>query len=335
MRAAILRTAGQPLVLDTVPDPEPGPGEVVLRIVRCGICATDLQMAGEGAFAAPAGFILGHERGAEVVALGKGVEHLKIGDAVVPHNSRGCGKCADCLAGIPFFCAQAQMNMAGFAHYMACPEQVCAKIPGGLSLDDAALVEPLAVGLHATELVAAPTGARIAILGAGPMGLAALHWARRTGAGRVAMVATSRRREGVARGMGAEAFLTTGDDLTAELAEALGGAPDAVYECTGKPGTIAQAVDLVRARGTVMVVGMCTHHDPWIPAMAMLKELRIQFAVGTSLRQFRTVADSLAAGHVEPRLMVTDTIRLDALPERFEAMRQGAVDGKVLVDPWG
>jgi (R,R)-butanediol dehydrogenase/meso-butanediol dehydrogenase/diacetyl reductase len=252
----------------------------------------------------------------------------------VPHNSRGCGRCAECLAGTPFFCARSEMNMAGFAQYMACGEAFCAKLPVSLPLDDAALVEPLAVGLHAVELSAMPVGARVAVLGAGPMGLAAMFWARRAGAGRIVAIATSRQREAIARGMGADAFLTLGDDLASEVTEALGGAADLVIECAGVPGAIARAVELVRPRGTVTVVGMCSHVDSWTPAFGMLKEVRIQFAVGTSLAQFLTVADALSAGHVEPRLMVTDTVPLAGLPQAFEALRGNSAQCKVLVDPW-
>lgn len=334
MLAAVFNRPGEPLKLRDLPDPEPGPGEVALRIHHCGICATDLHMTEDHAFAAPSGFVLGHERGAEVVALGKGVELLRIGDHVVPHSAGGCGRCAECLAGTPFFCAQMQMNMAGFAQYMACHETFCAKLPQTLPLDDAALVEPLAVGLHAVELTHLPMGARVAVLGAGPMGLAAMYWARRAGAGRIAAIARSRRREAIARGMGADGFLTSGDELAGEVAEALGGLPDAVIECTGVPGAIAWAVDLVKPRGTVTVVGMCTHVDHWTPAIGMLKEVRIQFAVGTSLAQFLTVADTLSSGHVEPRLMVTDRVSLGELPQTFEALRSNSVQCKVLVDPW-
>jgi (R,R)-butanediol dehydrogenase/meso-butanediol dehydrogenase/diacetyl reductase len=154
------------------------------------------------------------------------------------------------------------------------------------------------------------------------------------GAGKIAVVARSRLREAIARGIGADSFLTSGDDLPGELAEVLGGSPDVVLECTGMPGTIAQGVELVRPRGTVTVVGMCSHADPWVPAGAMLKEIRIQFVVGTSLGQFLKVADVLSAGHVEPRLMVTDTISLEELPQTFEALRTSSAQCKVLVDPW-
>jgi (R,R)-butanediol dehydrogenase/meso-butanediol dehydrogenase/diacetyl reductase len=325
---------GKPLEIRQLPDPEPGPRQLLLRIVRCGICATDLLMSGDNAFTVPPGYVLGHERGAEVIAVGKEVERFKVGDHVVPHNTRGCGTCDDCRKGTPFFCKAMEMNMAGFAQCMVCDERFCAKVPHALSLADAALVEPLAVGLHACQLTGDLKGRRIAVLGAGPMGLGTIFWARQAGAGRIATIATSRQREAIALGMGSDAFLTNGADLAGELTEALGGQADVVFECTGAPGTIAQGADLVKARGTVTVLGMCAHVDSWTPAWPMLKELRIQFGVGTSLAQFGQVAEALSAGHVEPRLMVTDTVSMEQLPASFEALKQPSHHCKVMLDPW-
>ncbi len=334
MLAAVFKGPGKPLEIEHLPDPEPGPGQVLLKIVRCGICATDILMSGDNAFTVPNGYVLGHERGAEVIAVGKGVERFKVGDHVVPHNTRGCGTCDDCRAGTPFFCKTMEMNMAGFAQYMVCDERFCARVPHHLSLADAALVEPLAVGLHACQLTGDLKGKKVVVLGAGPMGLAAIFWARQAGADRIATVATSRQREAIALGIGSDSFAINGPDLAGELAQALGGQADVVFEATGAPGTIAQSADLVRARGTVTVIGMCAHVDSWTPAWPMLKELRIQFGVGTSLAQFEQVAETLSAGHVEPRLMITDTVSMEQLPQAFEALKGPSAQCKVMLDPW-
>src|SRR5690606_7425651 len=133
----------------------------------CGICATDLHLTAPG-FAAPPGFIAGHERGAIVEAVGPNVERLKIGDHVVPHSARGCGRCDKCTAGTPFLCSQMAMNMGGFAQYMTCPEHVCVRVPMSRSLADAALVEPLAVGLLGVQRNPLAVGAKVAVLGTGP-----------------------------------------------------------------------------------------------------------------------------------------------------------------------
>jgi (R,R)-butanediol dehydrogenase/meso-butanediol dehydrogenase/diacetyl reductase len=285
-------------------------------------------------FAALSGFIAGHERGAIVEAIGPGVERLRPGDHVVPHSAKGCGRCDKCTGGQPFLCLSMSMNMGGFAQYMVCPENVCVKMPATMPHADAALVEPLAVGLLGVQRNPFPIGAQIAVLGTGPVGLAAIFFARRAGAGKIVAIAPSRSKEAIALAMGADHFLTLGDDTAAEVAEILSGPPDCVMECAGAPGAIERCVEMVRPQGSVTVYGLCTHADTWHPASALLKEVKLQFVVSTSLQQFRIAADLLNAGSVEPRAMVTDTISLQSLPEVFEAMRTDNRHCKVLVDPW-
>lgn len=334
MRAAVFQAPGQPLELRDVPDPEPGEGEVLLRVERCGICGTDLHMTEDHGGMAPSGFILGHERSAEVVALGKGVERLRIGDHVVPHPARGCGKCADCRAGSPYFCEQgAQLCFGGFAEYMIATDANCAILPATLSLADAAIIEPLAVGLLGIQRNPFPPGARLLVLGAGPIGIAATFWAKRAGAGKVAAVATSRTREPIARAVGVDAFFTIGESLADDLHAFFGGAPDVVIECAGVPGALANAIALVKPRGSVTVLGICEHADTWVPAQAILKEVKLQFAVGTHLSMFRHAADILDQGIVSPLAMVTDVVSFQQLPEIFEALKNRSSQCKVLLNP--
>lgn len=334
MKAAVFMGAGKALEIQTLPDPEPGPGEVVLKVEYCGICGTDLHFTEAHDHSYPIGFIAGHESGATVIEIGAGVDHLKVGDHVVPHPNRGCGRCADCLNGKPYWCAQMGYNMGGYAQYMLSSASSCAILPKSLSLADAALVEPLSVGLLGVEIAAPFAGAKVAVLGAGPIGLAAIYWARRLGAGRLVAGAGTRRRADMAMAMGADNFFAMGEDFTQNVIEDLGGQPDLVIECIGVPGMIDRSCGLVKPRGTVSVLGLCMSADPVALSVPLLKELKLQFAVGTSLHQFSTCADVLDAGHVEPRAMVTDTVSLDDMPAMFEALRERSSQCKVLVKPW-
>jgi (R,R)-butanediol dehydrogenase/meso-butanediol dehydrogenase/diacetyl reductase len=106
-----------------------------------------------------------------------------------------------------------------------------------------------------------------------------------------------------------------------------------IVECAGAGGTLAKAIELVKPRGTVVVIGLCLHSDTYAPAPALLKEVRIQFAIGTSKLQFETAAGMLASGAVTAKAMVTQTIGLDALPQEFEALRGASTQCKVLVAP--
>lgn len=113
----------------------------------------------------------------------------------------------------------------------------------------------------------------------------------------------------------------------------LGGGRNVVVECVGAPGLIAKAIDVVKTQGTVVVLGLCMHAESFVPAFALFKEIRLQFAIGTQARQFRAAIDVLAADAVKPRAMVSDTISLDALPTAFEALRHRTDQCKVLVAP--
>jgi threonine dehydrogenase-like Zn-dependent dehydrogenase len=242
MRAAVFVGTGKPLEIQELPDPTPGPGEVVLKVDYCGICGSDLSYTNGSAFSYPIDFVAGHETGAMVVAVGSGVETLKIGDHVSPYPNRGCGTCVDCLEGRPYFCGQMSMNMGGFGQYMVSPAIACAKLPQTLSLADAALIEPLAVGLLGVEAAYPIAGSNVVVLGVGPIGLAATYWATRLGANRVVTAAKTRRRADIAVAMGANDFHTMDNDFVGSVIEELGGPPDVVIEAVGALGTLNEGL---------------------------------------------------------------------------------------------
>jgi 2-desacetyl-2-hydroxyethyl bacteriochlorophyllide A dehydrogenase len=338
MRAAIFRGVGLPLAIENLPDPTPGKGEVVMKVGRCGVCGSDLHMTDGHSpmFSYPVGSQMGHEFAGEVVAVGADVTRLKIGDRITAMPFHGCGKCLTCLAGKPNFCAEFKGNAPGFAEYALTTERVAVKLPSTLGMDDGALIEPLAVGMHGVALAKMEPGAKVLVIGAGPIGLAAVFWARQLGAGQIAVTASSRRRESMALQMGANHFVMpeNGQSLAEASAAALGGAPDVVFECVGKNDLIAESVNCVRPAGCVVVLGFCTVPDSFIPALAVWKEVRMQFAVTYSLGEFEHVARTLDAGHVEPRAMITDTVSLDQLPAAFEALRERSNQCKVMLNPW-
>jgi (R,R)-butanediol dehydrogenase/meso-butanediol dehydrogenase/diacetyl reductase len=337
MQAAVFKGVGLPLSIETRPDPIPAEGELILRVGRCGICGTDLAMTDGSSQTFPIDTILGHEFSGEVVAIGAGVERFKVGDRATALPFTGCGKCATCLAGRPNFCAHFRGMIGGFAEFVATTERVAVKLPNSVSLADGALVEPLAVSLHGVALAQIAPGARVLVIGAGPIGLGAVFWARKLGAGPIAVTASSRRGEARSIEIGADAFVLPEkiEDLPQVAAAALGGMPDVVIEAVGKKDLIARAVDCVRPAGTVVVLGFCSVPDSFIPAIAVWKEVKLQFSMTYSIQEFENVARVLDSGAVEPRVMVSDTICLGALPDMLESMRHRTHQCKVLVDPWG
>jgi (R,R)-butanediol dehydrogenase/meso-butanediol dehydrogenase/diacetyl reductase len=236
--------------------------------------------------------------------------------------------------GEPAWCAERQIDGGGYGQYTVTGERQCLKLPSTISLEDGALVEPMAVGLHGVAVSGFQPGERVLVIGVGPIGLASIFWARRHGAGPIVATAKSRRREALAMEMGASAFVPPADDLGAEVNKALGGPPDVIFECVGAPGILAQAIGMVRPRGTVVLMGLCWGLDSLVPAITVAKEVRIQPAAFYSKREFQVSIDAFEADNVEPRSMITDRISLAQLPDAFEALRQRTTQCKVMVDSW-
>lgn len=334
MKSAIFVGAGQPLSIEDRPIPRPGPDRALIRVHRCGICGSDLHMTSGSAFDVPCGTALGHEYAGEVVEVGPGVTEVKVGDRVTALPMAGCGECPACLADMPLHCASFESLAGGYGEYTLINARQAVRLPDALGFEDGALVEPLASALRGvrrlSDLAAQP---RVAIVGAGAIGASAAYWARRLGAGPIAMIARTRRNEGLAAVMGADGFLTVGDDLAEQLSRTLGGAPDVVIEGAGSPGAIQQSIMLVRNGGTVLTLGGCIQPDSIMPAIAMFKDITLRFSVAYGYADFLQCVKALDSGAVEPRALVGDTIPLSALPERFEAMRSGSHAAKIMVDP--
>lgn len=335
MKVAVFKGVGKALAIETLPDPVARAGQIVLRVSRCGICGTDLHMTDGHGATFPENSVLGHEFAGEVVEVGTGVRNFKVGDAASGLAIAGCGLCASCLIGEPMWCEQGMIPaMGGFAQYNTINATAAIKLPSTLSLVDGALIEPLAVGLHGVNLADVGPGSRVLVLGSGAVGLAAAFWSHCRFARRIVVGSrTSRGKEHSLR-MGASHFHTFGPNFAAEAEEALGGTADVVFECIGVPGMLAKSVDLVRPRGTVIILGMCMRPDTVVPSSIMFKQLRIQGSMIYSRREFEIVADALDAGHLEARTMITDTVALNELPDAFEALRQPTYQCKTLVDPW-
>jgi (R,R)-butanediol dehydrogenase/meso-butanediol dehydrogenase/diacetyl reductase len=333
MRAAIVQGLHQPLAIATLPDPTPGEGELVVRVGRCGICGSDLHMTEDPAYGKGAGDVLGHEFAGEVVALGKGTEGVAPGDLVSVIPLASCGHCASCLAGEPAWCAHFGLQGGGYAEFAITRPNQCVKLPRSASLAAGAIVEPLAVALHGVSMSGLKAGDDVLIVGAGPIGLAVAFWARRLGARRVVLQDVAQHQQDRALGMGATGFVVDRDDPVGAAERALGGKADIVFECVGLPGLIAQAVQQVKKRGTILLLGLCTAPDTFNSFAMLSKEVRLVTSAFFTRGEYEAALDALDSGAAEPRLLVTDTIALENVPETFEALRHRTHQCKVLIAP--
>ncbi|HEY0107059.1 MAG TPA: alcohol dehydrogenase catalytic domain-containing protein [Rhizomicrobium sp.] len=333
MKAAVFQALHRPLVVETLADPRPGAGEVLIRVGRCGICGSDLHMTEEPAFGVPAGTVLGHEFAGEIVELGTDAQGLRVGDRVAVAPLRGCGACPACLAGEPAWCHRMMLQGGGYAEFALATDRQCLVLPRTTSVEDGALVEPLAVALHGVMLSGLKAGARVLVMGAGPIGLGVAFWARRRGAAKVAVADLNTLQSERAHGLGATAFVTVEADAKARVEAALGGAPDIVFECVGRPGAIAQALDYLAPRGTIVLMGLCTAPDSFVPFAAVSKEARLITSAFFNMGEYQASLDALDGGHAAPHAMISDTVALALLPEAFESLRKRTSQCKVMVRP--
>lgn len=333
MRAAVFKGAGlaRAFEVETLPDPTPGPRDLVVKVGRCGICGTDLHMTSGHGWDFPVGTVLGHEYAGEVVAVGKAVERYNVGDRVAGMAKAGCGACEACFRGMPLLCAKADGEMGGFGELVRLPEDAATGLPKTFSLADGALVEPLAIGLHGVAMAQMKLGAKVLVLGAGSVGLAVIFWAKRLGAARVVAASRSMARAEMALKMGADAFVQTGPEEIGEVVEALGGAPEVVFECAGAVGLIGQAINHVKAFGQVVSLGFCTAPDPVVPGVAAFKQVSISFPLCYTPEEFERSANLMLAGRVDPKDMITGTVGLEDLPDMIERLRGPNAHSKVHV----
>jgi (R,R)-butanediol dehydrogenase/meso-butanediol dehydrogenase/diacetyl reductase len=340
MRAAVFEGAGKNLEIRDVPVPAPGPGEMLIRVERCGICGSDLHLTDSAScYNPPAGSIIGHEFAGEIVDLGEGTSGTwKEGQRITALPFIGCGKCAHCLNGDSFFCPDVRSKTSGrssggFAEYTVVGAPEALLLPDQMSWDEGAFIEPIAVGVHAVARAKLPLGARVLIVGSGPVGMAVAACARAAGAGTIVVTSRSATRADLCRKMGATEFMKNDEHLAESFAKLAGGPPEFVFECVGLPGMLDLCSGLAAPRGTVVMIGACLQQEKLLPIVPTMKELSIQFVVCYVKQDFEVALAMIASGRVDPLLMHSDTITMAEFPEAFEALRERSTQCKVLLAP--
>lgn len=321
-----------------VPDPEPRPGTAVVEVRRCGVCGTDIHGYLSSEPYNPA--ICGHEWVGVVAAVGEGVRSFAEGDRVVGAVSPACGRCAACRAGQAAWCQAAFLSMVGrdplapphggFAPAIAVDATRLVRVSAGLTDDQAAMVEPTTVALHAVRRTPVTLGDTVVVQGCGPIGLLTLQCARAAGAGRVIAVEPLAHRRELACRLGADEAVEP-----AAARDAVGGlGPDLVFECAGVPATVQAAVDLVRRGGTVNLVGLASGTATIAPGAWLVKEVTVVASLGYRHEEFAQAIGLIGDGRVRVDPLHDATVGLGELPEMMARLADDpAAHVKVLVDP--
>ena len=338
MPAAVYREKGRLEVVE-VETPAVGPHDVLLEVSHCGVCGSDLHMVIEG-WGTP-GTIEGHEYTGTVIAVGDAVTRWSVGQPVVAGPSRRCGECAACRVGRPSVCLNREEvgsvgHQGAFARYSLTHEEEVLALPGGLTLREAALAEPLAVALHGITRARVEPGHRVIVFGAGPIGALTAAALVARGIQDLTVVEPSPSRQALARAVGVPHVL--GPDELPEPdwhpGHVIEGAFDRAIECSGRRAAMEQAFALLGRMGRLVLVGAGIDPPRFDANRITLNELEITGAFVYDATGFEDALALLPQLPVEHLIEPVD-VTLPELLDTMQRLAAGDLAGKVMVTPGG
>jgi threonine dehydrogenase-like Zn-dependent dehydrogenase len=359
MRAAIFRNGE--IVVDTMPEPKPGAGQVLVKSLACGICGSDLHarkhahrmvelskfLPGRQPMDLSRDVVFGHEFCCEILDYGPDTTRkLKPGTKVcslpallTPQGPRGIGYSND--------------NPGAYAEQMLLSEPLLLEVPNGLAAERAALTEPLAVGVHAVAKADIRGGEVPLVIGCGPVGLAVIAALKIKGLGPIVAADYSPARRLLAEKMGADVVIDPAKTQPyaswaehAQMTEAEKAArspmqallpplkPALIFECVGVPGVLQQVFEGAPRSARVVVVGVCMETDRSEPMLGILKELNVQYVLGYTPEEFAWSLRLIAEGQVDAASLVTGRVGIDGVAQAFTDLANPEAHTKILVEPW-
>ncbi|WP_419992447.1 zinc-dependent alcohol dehydrogenase family protein [Streptomyces boninensis] len=329
MKAALIEAPGK-VTVTTVPDPTPGPREVVVRVAACGLCGTDLHIL-EGEFAPSLPLVPGHEFAGEVVATGADVTEVAAGDRVAVDPSLYCYECRYCRTGHNNLCdrwaAIGVTTAGGAAEYAVAPVANCVKLPESIEVQDAALIEPLSCAVRGYDVLNARLGAHVLIYGSGTMGLMMLELAKRTGAASVDVVDINAIRLKTASKLGCSATAASPDELDRP------GGWDVVVDATGNAAAIQDGLGRVSKAGTFLQFGVADYATTAViePYKIYNQEITITGSMAV-LHSYERAAELFAGGVLDPSIFISHRLPLAEYPDALSQFAAGQ-GRKIVVVP--
>ncbi|MCH1881484.1 zinc-binding dehydrogenase [Agrococcus sp. ARC_14] len=337
MKALRLEELGRLEVVD-LPDPEPGAGEVRLRIIATGICGSDIHgFTGENGRRFP-GQVMGHESVARIDALGAGVEGLTLGDiatfnpVVVPEAEADAFRGREQMAPGKHVIGVAREVVSSFAQLIVVPARNVVPLPASMPVELGALIEPLAVSVHAVRRSGVGAGDRVLVAGGGPIGQSVVLALQMAGVERIAVTELSASRRELVSQLGATALDAAGDDVVERIHAALGGEADVAIDAVGVEPTLRTSLQATRIGGTVCLVGMGA---PKLGLDAFLVSTQERTIVGSftySAQDFRDAAAWIGQAPAQAAALITKTVPLAEGHAAFAELAAHAdIPGKVLI----
>jgi threonine dehydrogenase-like Zn-dependent dehydrogenase len=359
MRAAVMRN--KRLVVDDVPSPKPGPGEVLVKTLACGICGSDLhalrhaeklvdmakRSGGPFVMDLARDIVMGHEFCAEILDHGPGTtKGLRAGSRIcsIPLLIRPSG-----IETVGY----SNEHPGGYAEYMRLSEVLLLPVPNGLATEHAALTEPMAVGLHAVEKARLDKDDVPLVIGCGPVGLAVTAALNLKGIHPIVAADFSPRRRDLAVKMGADVVIDPAERSPYDSWREVAAWPDpstapplppwlpgpplrpaVIFECVGVPGVIDRIMLSAPPAARVVVVGVCMERDHFEPMFGINKELNLQFVLGYTPEEFAATLFHIAEGQLKVEPLITGTVGVEGVPGAFEELGSPDRHAKILVEPW-
>jgi threonine 3-dehydrogenase len=339
MQAVVKKTKAPGLALERVPEPKPGPADVLIRVRHAGVCGTDLHIAdwdawAQGRIKPPV--VLGHEFAGEIVDLGPDVRTLKKGQLVTAEGHIVCGHCLQCRTGNGHVCRNTSIigvdRDGAFADLIAMPATNVLPLDG-IPTEIGAIMDPMGNAFH-TVLTAEIPGSTVFVVGCGPIGCFAVGIAKAAGAAKVIASDVNPKRLELARAMGAHVLVNAGqtDVVEAVRAETGGEGADVVCEMSGNPKALRQGFAAVRLGGRVQLLGLPSGEVPLnLASDVIFKGVTVYGVIGRKMYEtWHQMQRFLASGRFDPRPVITHRLPMTRIDDAIAAIRSGEA-GKVIL----
>ena len=326
MNKTFYLTKLQEMEAGEAPMPVIGPDDVMVKVQSVGVCGSDLHYYRTGAigdFIVEFPFVLGHEASGVIAEVGENVKHLKVGDRVCMEPGIPCMKCHECLTGHYNLCKDVKFWATPpydgcLSEYVSHPAAFTFKIPDNMSFTEGALVEPLAIGLHACNTGGVKLGQTVVIMGAGCIGLVTLLAAKAYGATQIIIGDVLDKRLAKAEELGAVTVNTTNEDIVEKVMELTDGqGADVAIDCAGFSATVDQCIRAARPAGNVIIVGLGADHlDGVNSGMLSTKELTVK-SIFRYRNLYPTAINAIADGRIDVESIVSHRFKFDDTVEAF------------------
>jgi D-arabinose 1-dehydrogenase-like Zn-dependent alcohol dehydrogenase len=337
MKAAVLEQLNRPLVIEEVPVPELGYGEVLVRTKACGICGTDLHIMEGTGYKPKLPHILGHEPAGVIAKLGEGTRRLKVGDRVVPNIFFTCGECYFCRTGRETLCTNFRGALGvgingGYAEYFKAPEKNLFSLPENIKFPEGSVIaDAVVTAVHAVRRRAQVKASdAVVVIGIGGVGQSVIEIAKNAGA-KVIGVGRRAVRVEQADKIGADSTVNSSEQDVGEAVKSLtgGAGADIVIDTVGTKETLLQAIGSLRRAGRIVMIGESDDTIPLSTFQLCVNEFEVVGSRSGSRQDTVEGLDLVSRGVVKP--YVSDKFPLDRINEAFRMISDGKVLGRAVV----